>query len=141
MTPDEMLAVYQRHRAAEEAHDFPSVMETLTDDCFLEHVSLKLRSDGKADATRAYEEWFGAFPDLGPIPSGIAYGEDVLVGVRRPARHDEGFVARPRADGSSVHDSAREHRSVSRRADGRGADPLRRRDALRPIGTRPHTTA
>ena len=79
MTPDEMLAVYQRHRAAEEARDFPSVMETLTDDCFLEHVSLKLRSDGKADATRAYEEWFGAFPDLGPIPTGIAYGEDVLV--------------------------------------------------------------
>jgi hypothetical protein len=42
-------------------------------------VSLKLRSDGKADATRAYEEWFGAFPDLGPIPEGIAYGDDVLV--------------------------------------------------------------
>jgi hypothetical protein len=79
MTPDEMLAVYQRHRAAEEARDYPAVMETLTDDCFLEHVSLALRSEGKSDATRGYEELFGAFPDLGPIPGGIAYGDDVLV--------------------------------------------------------------
>ena len=45
----------------------------------LEQVSLGLRSDGKDDATRAYEEWFGAVPDLGPIPEGIAFGDDVLV--------------------------------------------------------------
>jgi hypothetical protein len=79
MTPDEMLTIYQRHRAAEEARDFPAVMQTLTPDCFLEHVSLGLRSEGRNDATRAYEELFGAFPDLGPIPGGIAFGDDVLV--------------------------------------------------------------
>jgi hypothetical protein len=48
-----MLAVYQRHRAAEDARDFPAVMETLTEDCFLEHVSLALRSEGKRNATTA----------------------------------------------------------------------------------------
>jgi len=79
MTPDEMLAVYRRHRLAEDARDFSAVMETLAPDCFLEQVALGLRSDGKDDATRAYEEWFGAFPDLGPIPEGIAFGDDVLV--------------------------------------------------------------
>jgi steroid delta-isomerase-like uncharacterized protein len=79
MTPDEMLAIYRRHRAAEDARDFPAVMQTLAPDCFLEQVSLGLRSEGKDDATRAYEEWFGAFPDLGPIPEGIAFGDDVLV--------------------------------------------------------------
>jgi predicted ester cyclase len=79
VTPDEMLSVYQRHRQAEDAHDFAAVLETLTSDCFLEQVSLGLRSDGRADATRAYEEWFGAFPDLGPVPEGLAFGEDVLV--------------------------------------------------------------
>lgn len=79
MSPDEMLAVYQRHRAAEEARDYPAVMETLTDDCFLEHVSLQLRSDGKEEASRDYEALFSAFPDLGPIPGGIAFGDDVLV--------------------------------------------------------------
>ncbi|HET6662944.1 MAG TPA: ester cyclase [Acidimicrobiales bacterium] len=79
MSPDEMLAVYQRHRAAEDARDFPRVMETLTPDCFLEHVSLGLRSEGRDDATRAYGELFGAFPDLGPIPGGVAFGDDVLV--------------------------------------------------------------
>jgi SnoaL-like polyketide cyclase len=79
MTPDEMLTVYQRHRAAEEARDFPAVMQTLTPDCFLEHVSLCLRSEGKKDATRAYEELFGAFPNLGPVPGGIAFGDEVLV--------------------------------------------------------------
>jgi predicted ester cyclase len=79
MTPDEMLAVHREHRAAENRHDFKAVMATLTPDCFLEQVSLGLRSDGKDDATRAYEEWFGAFPDLGPILEGIAFGDDVLV--------------------------------------------------------------
>ena len=74
-----MLAIYRRHRAAEDARDFPAVMETLAADCFLEQVSLGLRSDGRDDATRAYEEWFGAFPDLGPIPEGIAFGDDTLV--------------------------------------------------------------
>jgi hypothetical protein len=72
-------AVYRRHRAAEDARDFPAVMQTLAPDCFLEQVSLGLRSVGKDEATRAYEEWVGAFPDLGPIPEGIAFGEDVLV--------------------------------------------------------------
>jgi len=79
MSSDEMLGVYQRHRAAEEARDFPTVMETLTADCFLEHVSLGLRSVGRDDATRAYEELFSAFPDLEPIPGGIAFGDDVLI--------------------------------------------------------------
>ena len=79
MTTDEMLAVYRKHRAAEDERDFVAVMQTLATDCFLEHVSLGLRSEGKDDATRAYEELFGAFPDLGPIPEGIAFGDDVLV--------------------------------------------------------------
>jgi hypothetical protein len=79
MSPDEMLAVYQRHRAAEEARDLPAVMQTLTEECFLEHVALGIRSVGRDDATRAYEELFGAFPDLGPIPGGIAFGDDILI--------------------------------------------------------------
>jgi steroid delta-isomerase-like uncharacterized protein len=79
MTPDEMVAVQREHLAAEGRHDFEAVMATLTPDCFLEQVSLGLRSDGKDDVTRAYEEWFGAFPDLGPILEGIAFGDDVLV--------------------------------------------------------------
>jgi predicted ester cyclase len=79
MTPDEMLAVHREHRAAEDRHDFSAVMATLAPDCFLEQVSLGLRSEGQEDATTAYEEWFGAFPDLGPIPGGIAFGDDVLV--------------------------------------------------------------
>jgi steroid delta-isomerase-like uncharacterized protein len=79
MTADEMLAVQREHLAAEGRHDFEAVMATLTPDCFLEQVSLGLRSDDEDDVTRAYEEWFGAFPDLGPILEGIAFGDDVLV--------------------------------------------------------------
>ena len=79
MTPDEMLAVYREHRAAEDRRDFAAVLETLAADCFLEQVSLGLRSEGREHATRAYEEWFGAFPDLGPIPEGVAFGDGVLV--------------------------------------------------------------
>jgi hypothetical protein len=40
-----------------------------------------LRSEGRDGATRAYEELFGAFPDLGPLPGGIAFGDDVLVAL------------------------------------------------------------
>jgi hypothetical protein len=59
--------------------DYPAVMHTLAPECFLEHVSLGLRSEGRPDAMRAYEELFGAFPDLGSISGGIAFGDDVLV--------------------------------------------------------------
>src|SRR3954451_13941859 len=79
MTPDEMLTIYREHRAAEDRRDFVAVLETLAPDCFLEQVSLGLRSEGPENATRAYEEWFGAFPDLGPIPEGVAFGDGVLV--------------------------------------------------------------
>ena len=79
MTPDEMLAYYRRHRAAEDARDFDTVMETLVPDCVIEHVSLGLRTVGREASKRGYEEWFGAFSDLGPIPEGIAFGDDVLV--------------------------------------------------------------
>ncbi|MDP9442276.1 MAG: ester cyclase [Actinomycetota bacterium] len=51
----------------------------MTPDCFLEHVSLGLRAVGRDAATQAYEELFTAFPDLGPVPEGIAFGDDVLV--------------------------------------------------------------
>jgi hypothetical protein len=77
MTPDEMLVVYCEHRAAEDRHDFSAVMATLAPDCFLEQVSLGLSSEGKEDATTAYEQWFGAVPDLGPRRD--AFGDDVLV--------------------------------------------------------------
>jgi hypothetical protein len=79
MTSDEMLAIYREHRAAEDRRDFVAVLATLAPDCFLEQVSLGLRSEGRDNATRAYEEWFGAFPDLGPIPEGVAFGDGVLV--------------------------------------------------------------
>lgn len=55
------------------------MMETLTPDCFLEHVSLGLRAVGRDATTQAYEKLFTAFPDLGPVPEGIAFGDDVLV--------------------------------------------------------------
>jgi hypothetical protein len=80
MTPDEMFAVYREHRAAEDRHDFSAVMATLAPDCFLEQVSLGLRSEGQEDAAMAYEEWFGAFPISAPSRAGIAFGDDALVG-------------------------------------------------------------
>ena len=116
MTPDEMLAVYRRHRAAEDARDFPEVMQTMTPHCFLEQVSLG-RREGKADATRTYEEWFGAFPDLGPIPEGIAFSDNVgSRGVWTVARVDASAMARARANRTSVHSAARQHRPVQGRA-------------------------
>jgi hypothetical protein len=73
MTPDQMLAVHRRHRTAEDAHDFPALMQTLTADCFLEQVSLGLRSDSRLRGV------VRGVPGPRPDPRRDRVGDDVLV--------------------------------------------------------------
>ena len=79
MDTDAMKVLFEAHRDAEKRRDFDAILDTFTDDCYLETVPLGLRSHGK-DATRAsYEALFTAFPDLEPDDVGTAIGDDVLV--------------------------------------------------------------
>jgi len=74
-----MAMLFELHREAEARRDYDAVLDTFTEDCYLETVPLGLRSEGRAAARDAYVGYFTAFPDLAPDDQGIAFGDDVMV--------------------------------------------------------------
>jgi steroid delta-isomerase-like uncharacterized protein len=79
MNPEEMARLFRAHREAEARRDYDAIIDTFSEDCYLETVALGLRSEGR-DATRAaYVGYFTSFPDLTPDDQGAAYGDDVMV--------------------------------------------------------------
>lgn len=52
------------HSLAEDAHDIPGLMATLTDDCVYTVVNKDVFWHGKEGATRFYQELLTAFPDI-----------------------------------------------------------------------------
>jgi steroid delta-isomerase-like uncharacterized protein len=76
---DEMLRLFEAHRKAELVRDFDAILETFSEDCFLETVALNLRPEGKTAVRAAYEGMFTAFPDLQPDDQGMALGDEVVV--------------------------------------------------------------
>jgi predicted ester cyclase len=64
---DEYRAIRQlwiAHSLAEDAHDIPGLMATLTDDCVYTVVNNGASWHGKVGATQFYQELLGAFPDI-----------------------------------------------------------------------------
>lgn len=75
-----MQRLFEQHRDAEAARDYEGILETFVEDCFLETHALGLRSEGRENVRRTYEEgYFAAFPDLAPDDVGSAFGDDVMV--------------------------------------------------------------
>jgi steroid delta-isomerase-like uncharacterized protein len=79
MKQEEMARLFRTHREAEARRDYDTVLETFTEDCYLETIALGLRSEGREAARAAYVGYFTAFPDLTPDDQGAAFGEDVMV--------------------------------------------------------------
>ena len=79
MDREAMTKIFMQHREAEARRDYDAVIDTFTDDCYLETVALGLRSEGRDAARTAYVGYFTAFPDLTPDDQGLAAGDDVLV--------------------------------------------------------------
>lgn len=52
------------HSLAEDAHDIPGLMATLTEDCVYTVVNKNVYWHGKEGATRFYQELLAAFPDI-----------------------------------------------------------------------------
>jgi ketosteroid isomerase-like protein len=52
------------HSLAEDAHDIPGLMATLTEDCVYTVVNKNVYWHGKEGATRFYQELLTAFPDI-----------------------------------------------------------------------------
>ena len=76
---NDMDRLFRTHREAEARRDYDAVIETFTEDCYLETIALGLRSEGRAAARAAYVGYFTAFPDLAPDDQGLAFGDDVIV--------------------------------------------------------------
>jgi steroid delta-isomerase-like uncharacterized protein len=79
MDRDEMLRLFEAHRAAEAARDFDGILATFSEDCYLETVPLGRRSEGRTAVRAAYEAFFTAFPDLAPDDRARAFGDDSVV--------------------------------------------------------------
>ncbi len=65
--PDEYRAIRQlwtAHSLAEDAHDIPGLMATLTEDCVYTIVNNGATWHGKAGATQFYQHLLTAFPDV-----------------------------------------------------------------------------
>lgn len=92
-----MIELFRLHREAEARRDYDAVIDTFTDDCYLETVALGLRSEGRNAARAAYVGYFTAFPDLAPHDEGLAAGDDVLVvwGVLRGTSAGDWLGVRP----------------------------------------------
>lgn len=52
------------HSIAEEAHDIPGLMATLTENCVYTMVNSDVSWHGKAGATQFYQQLLSAFPDI-----------------------------------------------------------------------------
>ena len=65
--PDEYRAIRRlwiAHSIAEDAHDIPGLMATLTEECVYTVVNTGTIWQGKAGATQFYQQLLGAFPDI-----------------------------------------------------------------------------
>jgi hypothetical protein len=65
--PEEYRAIRRlwiAHSLAEEAHDIPGLMATLTEDCVYTFVNSGVSWHGKAGAAQFYGQLLGAFPDI-----------------------------------------------------------------------------
>jgi len=67
MDPAEYRAIRKlwiAHSSAEDAHDIPGLMATLTEDCVYTVVNSGVSWHGKAGATQFYQHLLTAFPDI-----------------------------------------------------------------------------
>jgi predicted ester cyclase len=65
--PEEYRAIRRlwiAHSMAEDAHDIPGLMATLTEDCVYTVVNSGVSWHGKAGATQFYQQLLVAFPDI-----------------------------------------------------------------------------
>jgi predicted ester cyclase len=65
--PEEYRAIRRlwiAHSIAEDSHDIPGLMATLTEDCVYTVVNSGASWHGKGGATQFYQQLLGAFPDI-----------------------------------------------------------------------------
>lgn len=79
MSNAEMRDLHDRHVAAENRGDLAAALELYTDDCYLQHVSLGFRLEGREAMASYYDRIQAVFPDKQLVFEGETYGPDVVV--------------------------------------------------------------
>jgi steroid delta-isomerase-like uncharacterized protein len=79
MDPAQKERLFRTHRDAEKRRDIDGIINTFTENCYLETIALGSRSEGRTAARAAYVAYFTAFPDLTPDDRGVAFGDEVMV--------------------------------------------------------------
>ncbi len=104
--PDEHRAIRQlwiAHSIAEEAHDIPGLMATLTEDCVYTVVNSGVEWHGKAGATRFYQQLLTAFPDIHFDLQNIVIGpQGVFEEAAVSATYQSQWLDMPPPNGQSI---------------------------------------
>ncbi len=79
MSPAEMRELHNEHVAAENRGDLTAALELYDDDCYLQHVSLGFRVEGRAAMAAYYERIQSVFPDKQLVFDGESYGENAVI--------------------------------------------------------------
>jgi predicted ester cyclase len=78
VTKDEMIEVFDRHEAAENARDAEAAAATYVEDGYYLNYPLGARFEGRQGVMLNYAGTFGAFPDFGSERTLLVAGEDFL---------------------------------------------------------------
>jgi ketosteroid isomerase-like protein len=79
MTPAAMKALHDEHVAAENRGDLEAALAIYDDDCYLQHVSLGFRVEGRAGMAAYYDRIQAVFPDKQLVFEGESFAEDTVV--------------------------------------------------------------
>jgi ketosteroid isomerase-like protein len=79
MSPAEMKRLHDEHVAAENRGDLQAALDLYTDDCYLQHVSLGFRVEGREAMAGYYDRIQAVFPDKQLVFEGESYGENLVV--------------------------------------------------------------
>jgi steroid delta-isomerase-like uncharacterized protein len=79
MSETAMRELHEAHVAAENRGDLKAALDLYTDDCYLQHVALGYRIEGKQKVADYYQMFQEAFPDSSYRIVGEQYGDDKLI--------------------------------------------------------------
>lgn len=95
-TEEANVRLVMEHFAAESRHDYEATLATIADDVEYRIVAHDMVIRGKAEATRYYDDWWRAFPDVTiEVKRVTALGEWVIAECLSTATHLGPFLGLP----------------------------------------------
>jgi steroid delta-isomerase-like uncharacterized protein len=90
MTHDEIVAMFDRHRASLEEHDIDALARDYAEDCVLESPMAGGSVQGRDAIARVSRAWIAAFPDVTHRREALLIDGDQVVELERLSGTDKG---------------------------------------------------